>query len=389
MPGFIERFEIPGPVRFKEKGCDLVFQISVKGAIYVDSYDEAAFGATKEEQIENMKKMAADKVLDDLSHWHEGDKLLLIDGRDVLGDSLTVFLREKGINGSGKINELNFSDASKALYREQIMNPHNEKKSEEFNKELEAAVEPHGPLKSVSYNVFSHGMMAGTSSNFHYTLEWKEDGSIIYRYTSSFDGKSFERAYNIKPENAQKMIDFVENRKIAALSKIDIEKPVIYDNFSSATIVVAYDDRSVGGEYHNAYTLQCGPEGMTLKNLEDEIKALFSEIEESGECFKNDMSDNSTPMTGFMGIGMIDFEGQPGHQQPVVGMMGQNLTVPAAPGAGAEAPVTPKKWTCQCGAENAGKFCSECGQPKPTWTCSCGAENKGKFCMDCGQPKPN
>ena len=49
-------------------------------------------------------------------------------------------------------------------------------------------------------------------------------------------------------------------------------------------------------------------------------------------------------------------------------------------------------WKCTCGAENSGKFCSECGKPKPisagTWKCSCGAENSGKFCSECGSPKP-
>ncbi len=49
-------------------------------------------------------------------------------------------------------------------------------------------------------------------------------------------------------------------------------------------------------------------------------------------------------------------------------------------------------WTCSCGAENGGKFCSECGAQRPgaksVWTCSCGAENSGKFCSECGSPKP-
>lgn len=49
-------------------------------------------------------------------------------------------------------------------------------------------------------------------------------------------------------------------------------------------------------------------------------------------------------------------------------------------------------WACNCGAKNEGKFCMECGQPKPQavagWTCSCGHVNKGKFCSDCGSPKP-
>ena len=385
MSGFIERFEIPEPVRFKEKGCDLVFQISVEGAIYVDSYDEAAFGATKEEQIENIKKLAVDKVLEDLAHWHEGDKRLLIDGRDVLGDSLTVFLREKGISGSGKINDLIFSEASKVLYWEQVRKPDNEKKSEEFNQKLDAAVEPHGPLERVSYNSSTNGMMAGTSSSSHQEIEWKDDGSIIYTSSSSFSGKYFESAYKITPENAQKIKDFVEERKIAALTKIDMELPVMYDNFTSSTIVVTYDDRSVGGESHNMYTLQCGPYGMAFKNLESDIKNLFMEIQDSGECIKNDMRDNSSLLTGFAGMGMIDMGGQPGHEQPLQ-MMG---IVPVDTGADKETPDIKKKWTCQCGADNSGKFCCECGQPKPTWTCSCGAENKGKFCMECGQPKPN
>ena len=49
-------------------------------------------------------------------------------------------------------------------------------------------------------------------------------------------------------------------------------------------------------------------------------------------------------------------------------------------------------WKCSCGAENTGKFCSQCGKAKPAdtagWTCSCGAVNKGKFCPECGKPKP-
>ena len=50
-------------------------------------------------------------------------------------------------------------------------------------------------------------------------------------------------------------------------------------------------------------------------------------------------------------------------------------------------------WTCECGhAGNKGKFCSECGKPKPApageWVCECGAKNTGKFCQECGKPKP-
>ncbi|EFI70249.1 hypothetical protein BFZC1_02472 [Lysinibacillus fusiformis ZC1] len=48
-------------------------------------------------------------------------------------------------------------------------------------------------------------------------------------------------------------------------------------------------------------------------------------------------------------------------------------------------------WTCACGHDNTGKFCSNCGAAKPVeagWTCTCGAVNKGKFCSECGSKKP-
>ena len=53
---------------------------------------------------------------------------------------------------------------------------------------------------------------------------------------------------------------------------------------------------------------------------------------------------------------------------------------------------TAGSWNCSCGAAgNTGKFCSECGKPRPWengWVCSCGAVNKGRFCSECGKQKP-
>ena len=50
-------------------------------------------------------------------------------------------------------------------------------------------------------------------------------------------------------------------------------------------------------------------------------------------------------------------------------------------------------WSCSCGALNEGKFCSECGKPKPSsvgeWKCSCGNLCSGKFCSQCGAQRPD
>ena len=47
-------------------------------------------------------------------------------------------------------------------------------------------------------------------------------------------------------------------------------------------------------------------------------------------------------------------------------------------------------WKCSCGATATGKFCSECGQPKPQgpkFCSNCGKPaSGGKFCSECGAP---
>ena len=57
-------------------------------------------------------------------------------------------------------------------------------------------------------------------------------------------------------------------------------------------------------------------------------------------------------------------------------------------------------WTCSCGKTNTGKFCVNCGAPRPVappqpvaarqteWVCACGKRNTGKFCVKCGSPRP-
>ena len=122
-----------------------------------------------------------------------------------------------------------------------------------------------------------------------------------------------------------------------------------------------------------------------------------------GDAMKAAASNPNGAMAGFMGMGMVQNamgtdaqslfamgqQQQPASQQQAA----QQQSQPAQTDNTAAVSQSEKSgWICECGKSNTGKFCIECGKPKPQpvlgWTCSCGTVNKGKFCMECGAKKP-
>lgn len=104
---------------------------------------------------------------------------------------------------------------------------------------------------------------------------------------------------------------------------------------------------------------------------------------------------------GFMGMGMAGGMGGMNAAQ-LFGQASQAQQAPAqAQPAGAAGGVAAgtgtaaagAAWTCSCGAQNTGKFCGNCGSPKPEaagpWFCTnCGTQNTGNFCSGCGSKRP-
>ena len=103
------------------------------------------------------------------------------------------------------------------------------------------------------------------------------------------------------------------------------------------------------------------------------------------DAMKTAAGNSAGAMNGFIGMGMAMNAGGAMNAQNLFAMgQQQQARQQAAPAAGS--------WKCACGTTATGKFCPECGSPKPAdaegWTCSCGAVNKGKFCQNCGARKP-
>ena len=114
--------------------------------------------------------------------------------------------------------------------------------------------------------------------------------------------------------------------------------------------------------------------------------AMAYTVASRGKAMQDAANNSAGAATGFMGLGMMNGMGNDGTMQTLYQMQQNQATAQPAP---VPQPAS-NGWTCACGAVNTGKFCAECGSPKPAegWTCACGTVNKGKFCAECGSPKP-
>ena len=123
--------------------------------------------------------------------------------------------------------------------------------------------------------------------------------------------------------------------------------------------------------------------------LRDPSMAAATMVGAQAEAMQAAASNASGAMNGFIGMGMAQQAG--GVNATQLFTMAQQQQQAAAPAASAA-----DTWKCpNCGTENSGKFCVECGTAKPApapapgeWICSCGTKNTGKFCTECGKPKP-
>ena len=145
--------------------------------------------------------------------------------------------------------------------------------------------------------------------------------------------------------------------------------------------------------------------------LQNPNMAAATFVGAQGEAMKAAASNPNGAMTGFMGMGMVqnsmgtDAQSlfamgqqqrmQQQNQAQQLAAQEQRSVVQAGQPGHNNAAVSNEVsdgWVCECGISNTGKFCVECGKPKPQpvqgWVCSCGTVNKGKFCMECGAKKP-
>ena len=113
--------------------------------------------------------------------------------------------------------------------------------------------------------------------------------------------------------------------------------------------------------------------------MKDPTMAAATLVGAQADAMKTAAANKAGAMTGFMGMGMAINNGM--NTQDLFAMGEKQKK---------EAPEK-ETWQCSCETIASGKFCPECGKPKPvskSWTCSCGSVNEGNFCTNCGKKKP-
>ena len=124
--------------------------------------------------------------------------------------------------------------------------------------------------------------------------------------------------------------------------------------------------------------------------MRDPTMAAATLVGAQADAMRAAASNSAGAMAGFMGVNMA--QGAGGYSAQNLYQMGQ-----AAPVQQAAPQMKPTGgWTCSCGTVNKGKFCMECGKPKPAgalqYRCDkCGWEpadptHPPKFCPECGDP---
>lgn len=157
------------------------------------------------------------------------------------------------------------------------------------------------------------------------------------------------------------------------------------------TISVSYDEDS-------EKLVKSRSEGMMFGNQQVQSGYMAKNI---AEGMKAAGSNPNGTMNSFLGMGMgMNMSGnimqgyqQQAQQQPMRNAYTQSPQQQVVVGANQQNG-TGDSWKCECGTNNSGKFCCQCGKPKPVpqhtqgWTCECGTKNTGKFCCECGKPVP-
>ena len=267
--------------------------------------------------------------------------------------------------------------------------------------------------KEIMGNKVGSGDIPFRDSEFNFTIKIRYFGEYSYRIT---DPLAFYKNVvgNIAGDFRRDIIDSqfkaeIQSSMQPVLGRIALTK-VPYDQLPLHTKAISTElNKEITEDWIEkrgisvvSFTIaSVTPDADSAKKIEDfQSSRVYTDASMLGakigtaqaEAMIKAASNENGAMMGFMGLGMANQAGgmnaaellKMGHAGGASG--GSGVAENQKQGLTAE-----DTWECSCGVSNTGKFCNECGSPKPEkkvssqWVCSCGTTNTGKFCSECGK----
>ena len=214
--------------------------------------------------------------------------------------------------------------------------------------------EEHGELVSVSYSSSSSGMMMNSNTLFSLMLEREGEHAKLTVREKQSGGGTETSVYKAELSLFDKLREIIDRENVAAWSQLKyVELFQMTDYSSSEGLTLIFDDQSLGGNPRVWKNIDCkAADQQGRRDVISEIRAILA-VEGRGELISK--SSQPASVMGVMGFTM-------GAGAPV-GMMGMGMAA-AMMAQSAESSGT---WLCpHCGEnKNKGKFCMECGSPRP------------------------
>ncbi len=303
------KFGTPKTVSFREKGISDPLEARFFGTAEISEYDKSKY-PDDDTVVQAVKSGLPDMAEEIFENWPAGDVM----------DSNKKKIRLDDTSNQPKLSDL--------------------------------TPEEHGPLIEINYHHSAHGMSMGSGTSNSDDIVWQEDGSVIIESTDHSNGTDTYEKYIAGSEAAEKLRKYVKDAHLAEMAQVGfIQSPYQMTDYSSnARLKLTFDDGRDGTQVKVTRSLNLD---SYWKLQSDAVRGMFEILKEctsTGTCLEK----KETPYDIFSPAGA--FHG-------FVGMMGGTVPEPAAP-----EPAKPSgnAWKCpNCGAENFGKFCTECGTPKP------------------------
>lgn len=199
-------------------------------------------------------------------------------------------------------------------------------------------------ISRIQLSSSSSGMMMGSNKSNSIEVIREKDGKTVLVRTVIEGSLREVSTWNLTPEMAEEIRLTAERIDMASWGDLKFEEDprfICTDYSSSARGSIILDYSDLGGKPYEIVNFDqravtAAGKGEDLKAMEDLLNSIAApDTRVSVE--KSETNNTSAPMmNGFMGMGM--------------GMMAAS---------------SKDGWTCKCGTLNTGKFCCECGLPRP------------------------